>query len=139
MHRQAMRFINRCRLSNIAILPLVSSMYVLSLVRGIGIPLFSACATLAVMGAVSAGKSGLAAGPLGMARNIGTALGVAMLGQVFLDQVERTLADCLRFLPAHQVALGRAAAAQIFGVGAGRSQLTAGQAIDPALATARLA
>jgi len=74
-----------------------------------------------------------------MARNIGTALGVAMLGQVFLDQVERTLADRLRFLPAHQVALVRAAAEQFLVRGAGASQRIAGQAIVQGFANVMLA
>ena len=57
------------------------------LVRGFGIPIVSSCATLAVMGAVSKQQSGLASGTLGMARNIGTAFGVAVLGQVYLSHI----------------------------------------------------
>jgi EmrB/QacA subfamily drug resistance transporter len=109
------------------------------LVRGVGIPLFSACTTLAVMGAVSAGKSGLAAGTLGMVRNIGTALGVAMLGQIFLGQIERALADHLRFLPVNQAAFVRAAAEQFLVRGPGASQRIAGQAIVQGFANVMLA
>ncbi len=109
------------------------------LVRGVGIPLFSACATLAVVGAVSAGKSGLAAGTLGMARNIGTALGVAVLGQVYLDQVQGALANHLGFLPANQAAFVRATAEQFLVQGPGASQHIAGQAIVQGFACVMLA
>jgi MFS transporter, DHA2 family, methylenomycin A resistance protein len=109
------------------------------LVRGIGIPLFTACATLAIVGAVSTGKSGLAAGTLGMARNIGTALGVAVLGQVYLDQVGSALADPLRFLPVNQASMVRVAAEQFLVRGPGASQHIAGQAIVQGFAIVMLA
>jgi hypothetical protein len=48
------------------------------LVRGLAIPVVSSCTTLAVMSAVPTKLSGLASGTLGMARNIGTAFGVAV-------------------------------------------------------------
>lgn len=61
------------------------------LVRGLAIPVVSSCATLAVMSAVSTKQSGLASGTLGMARNIGTAFGVAVLSQVYLLHINTAL------------------------------------------------
>jgi MFS transporter, DHA2 family, methylenomycin A resistance protein len=61
------------------------------LVRGLAIPVFSSCVTLAVVSAVSTKQSGLASGSLGMARNIGTAFGVAVLSQVYLFHINTTL------------------------------------------------
>ena len=61
------------------------------LVRGLAIPIVSSCATLAVVGAVPKQQSGLASGTLGMARNIGTAFGVAVLGQVYLFHINAAL------------------------------------------------
>ncbi|HEV2582261.1 MAG TPA: MFS transporter [Ktedonobacteraceae bacterium] len=108
------------------------------LARGVGIPLITTSATLAVMGAVSAGKSGLAAGTLGMTRNIGTALGVAVFGQVFLGQVGDLLAGNLGFLSTNQAALVRIAAGQFLVRGSGASQHIAGQAIVQGFATIML-
>jgi DHA2 family methylenomycin A resistance protein-like MFS transporter len=48
------------------------------LARAFGIPLFTSCATLAIVSAVSSKQAGLSSGTLGMARNIGTAFGVAV-------------------------------------------------------------
>jgi len=59
--------------------------------RGFGIPLFLPCATFAIIRSVSAKQSGLASGTLGMARNIGTAFGVAVLSQVYLFHINATL------------------------------------------------
>jgi MFS transporter, DHA2 family, methylenomycin A resistance protein len=65
------------------------------LVRGLAIPIVSSCTTLAVMSAVSTKQSGLASGTLGMARNIGTAFGVAVLSQVYLFHINTTLSSSL--------------------------------------------
>jgi DHA2 family methylenomycin A resistance protein-like MFS transporter len=64
-------------------------------VRGLAIPIVSSCTTLAVMSAVSTKQSGLASGTLGMARNIGTAFGVAVLSQVYLFHINTTLPSSL--------------------------------------------
>ena len=61
------------------------------LMRGLAIPIVSSCITLAVMSAVPTKLSGLASGTLGMARNIGTAFGVAVLSQVYLFHVSTTI------------------------------------------------
>ena len=65
------------------------------LVRGLAIPIVSSCTTLAVMSAVPTKQSGLASGTLGMARNIGTAFGVAVLSQVYLFHTNSTLPSSL--------------------------------------------
>jgi MFS transporter, DHA2 family, methylenomycin A resistance protein len=65
------------------------------LARGLAIPVVSSCTTLAVMSAVAAKQSGLASGTLGMARNIGTAFGVAVLSQVYLFHINATLPSSL--------------------------------------------
>jgi hypothetical protein len=53
------------------------------LLRGLGIPVFTTCAQLAILAAVPANQVGLASGMLGSARNIGTAIGVEVLGSVY--------------------------------------------------------
>ena len=85
------------------------------LMRGLAIPIVSSCITLAVMSAVSTKQSGLASGTLGMARNIGTAFGVALLSQVYLFHINTTL-------PASLMA-NRAAADQFIVSGKGVSHL----------------
>ena len=85
------------------------------LMRGLAIPVVSSCTTLAVMSAVSTKQSGLASGTLGMARNIGTAFGVAVLSQVYLFHMNTTLPSSL--------ATSRAAADQFIVSGAGASRL----------------
>ena len=85
------------------------------LVRGLAIPVVSSCTTLAVMSAVSTKQSGLASGTLGMARNIGTAFGVAVLSQVYLFYTNTTLPSSL--------VTSRAAADQFVVSGEGASRL----------------
>ena len=85
------------------------------LMRGLAIPVFTSCATLAVVSAVSTKQSGLASGTLGMARNIGTAFGVAVLSQVYLFHINTTL-------PA-RLATSRAAADQFIVSGEGINRL----------------
>jgi predicted MFS family arabinose efflux permease len=91
------------------------------LARGIGIPIFTSCSMLAVMSAVSKEQAGLASGTLGMARNIGTAFGVAILNQVYLFHIDATL-------PAHD-APTRTSAEQFIVFGRGTSRLIAEVAI----------
>ncbi len=85
------------------------------LVRGFAIPIVSSCATLAVVSAVSVKQAGLASGTLGMARNIGTAFGVAVLSQVYLFHINTTLPSSLT--------ASRTAADQFIVSGAGASRL----------------
>ena len=67
------------------------------ILRGIGIGLFMSATSLAVVSAVPLAKSGLASGTLTMSRNIGTSLGVAILGAMYLhyvhDQAPRRFSD----------------------------------------------
>ncbi len=97
----------------------VSGLLPTFLVRGLAIPIISSCATLAVVSAVSTKQSGLASGTLGMARNIGTAFGVAVLGQIYLLHINAALPSYL--------AASRAAADQfiVSGGGASRQVVTA--------------
>jgi MFS transporter, DHA2 family, methylenomycin A resistance protein len=88
--------------------------------RGIGIPIFFSCATFVIMRALPLGKSGLASGTLGMARNIGTAFGIAALGQVFTGQINSAIAQQQHvFLSAAQQNSSRAAAEQFVASGHG--------------------
>jgi DHA2 family methylenomycin A resistance protein-like MFS transporter len=85
------------------------------LMRGLAIPIVTSCITLAVMSAVPTKQSGLASGTLGMARNIGTAFGVAVLSQVYLFHVNTTIPASLT--------TNRAAADQFIVSGKGVSHL----------------
>jgi len=91
------------------------------IMRGLAIPVFVSCATLAVVSAVSTNQSGLASGTLGMARNIGTAFGVAVLSQVYLFHINTTLPSYL--------ATSRAAANQFIVSGAGINRLLVDEVI----------
>jgi EmrB/QacA subfamily drug resistance transporter len=61
------------------------------IIRGLGIPIFSACTSVMVVNSLPLSKAGLASGTLGMVRNVGTALGVAVLGAGYLQHVTSTL------------------------------------------------
>lgn len=93
----------------------VSGLLPTFLMRGLTIPVVSSGATLAVVSAVSSKQSGLASGTLGMARNIGTAFGVAVLSQVYLFHINTAL-------PASLTA-NRAAADQFLVSGSGMGRL----------------
>ena len=82
------------------------------LARGFGIPLFSSCATLLIVGAVPKEQTGLASGTLGMARNIGTAFGVAVLSQVFLFKVDAAFLPPSPSFPSSRLVAIRTAAQQ---------------------------
>jgi MFS transporter, DHA2 family, methylenomycin A resistance protein len=99
----------------------VSEMLPTFIVRGFAIPIISSGATLAVVGAVSTKQSGLASGTLGMARNVGTAFGVAVLSQIYLFHIDTAIAPSL--------AASRTAASQFIISGEGASRLLAEGAI----------
>lgn len=63
--------------------------------RGLGIGLVMSASSFAVMSSMPVTKSGLASGTLTMSRNIGTSLGVAIFGAVFLHTVDARLPDRL--------------------------------------------
>ncbi len=81
-------------------------------IRGAGIGLFIAATSLAVMSAVPVAKSGLASGTLTMARQIGTSLGVALLGGVYLHHVDGALGGTSPGATRQQAAALRGAAQQ---------------------------
>ena len=89
----------------------VSGLLPAFLVRGLAIPIVSSFTTLAVISAVPKKQSGLASGTFGMARNIGTAFGIAVLSQVYLFHINEALPASL--------AASRAAAEQFLVVGTG--------------------
>src|SRR3712207_1970299 len=72
------------------------------LIRGLGIGLVMSATSLAVMSAVPVAKAGLASGTQTMARNIGTAVGVALFGAVFLNHVDAELPKRLADAPPEQ-------------------------------------
>ena len=63
------------------------------LLRGLGIGLVMSATSFAIVSAMPVQKSGLASGTLTMSRNIGTAVGVALFGSVFLHSVDGNLAN----------------------------------------------
>ena len=65
------------------------------LLRGLGIGLVMSATSFAIVSAMPVQKSGLASGTLTMARNIGTAMGVAIFGSVFLHSVDANLPNDL--------------------------------------------
>jgi len=73
--------------------------------RGIGIGLVMSATSLAVVSAVPLAKSGLASGTLTMARNVGTAMGVAVLGSFYLRYVDTETATRFPNTPAEQVSV----------------------------------
>lgn len=77
--------------------------------RGIGIPVFVTCGQLVMLASVPADQIGVAAGTLGMARNVGTALGIALLGGVYAHTVAAQL-------PTNVAAAARAGANQFLNV-----------------------
>lgn len=73
------------------------------LLRGLGIGLMMSATSFAVMSASPPAKAGLASGTLTMSRNIGTAVGVTLLGAVFLHYVEAELPKAATAVPAESV------------------------------------
>lgn len=108
------------------------------LIRGLGIPIFSTFATLALLGAVPADKAGLASGTIGMARNVGTAFGISILGVIFHGRVADTIAGRLVALPAAEVAAITAAAVNLSPTGSGTAREVAATAILDSFATISL-
>jgi hypothetical protein len=98
-------------------------------IRGFGIPLFQTCATLALLGAVSQSKVGLASGTLGMARNVGTAFGIALLGLVYHQQLATVLPGRLANLPPAEALAVTDAAATFTATGSPQAQEAAATAI----------
>jgi MFS transporter, DHA2 family, methylenomycin A resistance protein len=99
------------------------------MLRGLGIGLVMSATSLAVVSAVPQAKSGLASGTLTMSRNIGTSIGVAVLGAVFLHHVDTTVPDRLADAPPAQVAQVQRAAEHFVPAGDGAVRAEAEQVI----------
>jgi len=101
------------------------------LIRGFGIGLVMSATSLAVMSAVPVAKAGLASGTQTMARNIGTAVGVALFGAVFLNHVDAELPARLAAADATpaQTAQVTAAAEHFVPAGDGAVRLAASEEI----------
>lgn len=80
------------------------------LLRGLGIGLVMSATSYAVVSSMPLSKSGLASGTLTMARNIGTSVGVALFGAVFLHSIDGSLERDLQTLPPAQAAQVEASA-----------------------------
>ncbi len=74
------------------------------LLRGIGIGLVLSSSSLAVMSAIPPARAGLASGTLTMFRQTGTAIGIALMGAIFVHHVETDLPSRLEGMDAAQVA-----------------------------------
>lgn len=74
------------------------------LLRGVGIPVLMTSASLLIMNSVPVEKAGLASGMFNMARNIGTAMGVAVLGQFFTRDVGQGLLRLGSYIPQDKIA-----------------------------------
>jgi EmrB/QacA subfamily drug resistance transporter len=99
------------------------------LLRGVGIGLVMSATSLAVVSAVPLAKSGLASGTLTMARNIGTAMGVAIFGAVFMHYVDAEIPSRLPDAPPAQAIQVQAAADHFIPAGTGETRLVAGEVI----------
>ncbi|MGE5596449.1 MAG: MFS transporter [Hyphomicrobiales bacterium] len=94
--------------------------------RGLGIGLFMSATSLATMSAVPLARAGLASGTLTMFRQLGTALGVAVLGAIFLHHIDATVPGQLEAqgVPAEQAARFEAAAEHFVAAGDGEAHET---------------
>jgi len=94
------------------------------LLRGLGIGLFMSATSYAVVSAMPAAKSGLASGTLTMARNIGTSVGVAVFGAVFLHSIDANLPGELQAagVPAAEAAAYQEAAHHFVPAGEGAAR-----------------
>ena len=92
--------------------------------RGLGIGLVMSATSYAVVTALPVAKSGLASGALTMARNIGTSLGVALFGAVFLHSVQASVPGAVAGVPDDQAARIESAATHF--VAAGTPEIRAG-------------
>ena len=92
------------------------------LLRGLGIGLFMSASSLAVVSSVPAAKAGLASGALTMSRNVGTAMGVAIFGAVFLHHVDATVPAAVPAANAIPIEQVRGAAEHFLPLGQGSAR-----------------
>jgi EmrB/QacA subfamily drug resistance transporter len=97
--------------------------------RGLGIGLVMSASSLAVMSAVPVARSGLASGTLTMARQVGTAVGVALFGAVFLQHIRSDLPNELAGVSAPEAAAISAAAEHFVPAGDGAARESARESI----------
>lgn len=99
--------------------------------RGLGIGLVMSATSYAVVSAMPVQKSGLASGTLTMARNIGTSVGVAIFGAVFLQSIDANLPDRLAAagVPAEAAARQESAAHHFVPTGSGEARAATEQSI----------
>ena len=74
------------------------------LLRGLGIGLVMSAASYAAVSAVPLAKSGLASGTLTMSRQVGTSIGIAVFGAVFVRSIDRDLESTVAGLPPAEAA-----------------------------------
>jgi DHA2 family methylenomycin A resistance protein-like MFS transporter len=104
--------------------------------RGLGIGLFMSASSYAVVASVPLGKSGLASGTLTMARQVGTAVGVTVLGAVYLRHLDANVAPQLAGFSEAEAAAAMAGAAHFVNVAQGAAAEVVRQGIlDAFLAT----
>jgi MFS family permease len=99
------------------------------LLRGLGIGLVMSTSSLAVMSAVPLARSGLASGTLTMFRQAGTAVGVALMGALFVHHIHTDLPPRLESLPASEAAATEAAAEHFIPAGTPEAQAAASESI----------
>ncbi|MGE3073169.1 MAG: DHA2 family efflux MFS transporter permease subunit [Dehalococcoidia bacterium] len=101
------------------------------ILRGLGIGLVMSATSFAVVSAMPVQKSGLASGTLTMARNIGTSVGVAVFGAVFLHSIDANLATDLSAVGvgAEQAAASEQTAHHFVPTGSGEAREVSEQAI----------
>jgi hypothetical protein len=97
--------------------------------RGLGIGLFMSASSYAVVTAVPLAKSGLASGTLTMARQVGTSIGVALFGAVYLHSLHADLEGPLQTLPPAEAAAVQAEAEHFIVAGEGPARLAVEGAI----------
>jgi DHA2 family methylenomycin A resistance protein-like MFS transporter len=95
------------------------------LLRGAGVGLFMSATSLAVVSAVPLAKSGLASGTLTMARNIGTSMGVALFGALYLHHVRTEAPSRFAGATADQLASLTGAASKLVAPGEGQLHVAA--------------
>jgi MFS transporter, DHA2 family, methylenomycin A resistance protein len=99
------------------------------LIRGLGIGLVMSATSLAVMSAVPMAKAGVASGMQTMARNIGTAMGVALFGAIFLNHVNGEMAQRPADAPPAEAAAVTAAAEHFVPAGSAATRAVTEQVI----------
>jgi MFS transporter, DHA2 family, methylenomycin A resistance protein len=99
------------------------------LLRGLGIGLVMSAVSYAAVTTVPLAKSGLASGTLTMARQVGTSIGVAMFGAVFVHSIHTELPTALEGMPASEIAIVNERAEHFIPTGSGPAREAVDQVI----------